>query len=259
MKRRRALLVLKESPHYAREQFLEGFRRCGFDAGIQINGEPTERDVVVLWNRYRRDEPVAKAFEAASGLVLVAENGYIGRAEDGTQLIALAKHQHAGSGDWPVGGPERWERFNIELKPWRLDGDEIVVLPQRGMGNPDIAMPMDWPRRIEGILKARTTKKVRIRPHPGMGAFEVDPVPDLLNAYAAVTWASGAGIKALAAGIPMFCCQPNWIGASASCVGVEDLENPFRGNRLPMFQRLAWAQWRKSEIRSGEALQWLLQ
>lgn len=257
--RPRALLLLKDSPHYCRDAFAAGFHRLGFRTEIELSSDPRPGDVVVLWNRYRRDEPVASAFEKAGGTVLVAENGYIGRDRDGRQFIALAKHQHAGAGEWPVGDGARWRGFGIELKDWRIAGWEIVVLPQRGMGNPDIAMPPTWPQRIEAELRGSTKRKVRIRAHPGVGAYAVDPVPDLQKAWAAVTWASSAGIKAIAAGIPVFCCQPKWIGALASCHGVADLEHPFLGDRLPMFERLAWAQWRKSEIMSGEAMAHLLQ
>lgn len=81
---------------------------------------------------------------------------------------------------------------------------------------------------------------------------------DLKDCWAVVTWSSGAAIKAIAAGVPAFHALPNWIGAPAAKPFGSDLENPFLGDRLPMFQRLAWAQWGLDEIASGEPFKRLL-
>ena len=72
---------------------------------------------------------------------------------------------------------------------------------------------------------------------------------DLAKASKVVTWGSGAGIKALMLGIRVESHMPNWIG---------EQDNTDKG-RLAMFRRLAWANWRLSEIESGQAFQWLLQ
>jgi hypothetical protein len=72
-----------------------------------------------------------------------------------------------------------------------------------------------------------------------------------------VTWGSGAGIKSIVAGIPVFHEMPNWIGAPAAKLGLDDIEQPFLGDRQPMLNRLAWAQWDLDEIASGEAISWV--
>jgi hypothetical protein len=73
-----------------------------------------------------------------------------------------------------------------------------------------------------------------------------------------VTWGSGAGITSLIAGIPVFHEFDRWIGGPAARFGIDDIESPFTGDRLPMFKRLAYMQWSVDEIESGEAFQWLL-
>ena len=72
---------------------------------------------------------------------------------------------------------------------------------------------------------------------------------DLAKACKVVTWGSGAAIKALMMGIRVESHMPNWIG---------EQDNTDEG-RLAMFRRLAWANWRLSEIESGQAFRWLLQ
>ena len=65
-------------------------------------------------------------------------------------------------------------------------GGEVVILPQRGIGSPSVAMPMHWLRDV--------SKLGRIRRHPGR---HVGPPleDDLRNARAVVTWGSGAAVR----------------------------------------------------------------
>ena len=93
-----------------------------------------------------------------------------------------------------------------------------------------------------------------MRPHPGTKPAK--PLADDLKGAAAVaTWGSGAALKALALGIPVFYDFPRWIGAGAGTTLDCRIKAPLRcdASRLAMFRRLAWAQWRLSEIESGEA------
>ena len=103
-----------------------------------------------------------------------------------------------------------------------------------------------------------TDRPIRVRRHPGL--HNTRPLEDdLLNAWACVTWGSGAGIKALAAGIPVYYEMEHWIGADgAQPTRGADIEHPVMGNRQSMLSRVSWAQWAAEEIQSGEALAVLL-
>lgn len=208
-----------------------------------------------MWNRRAHEEYTVKAFERVGARVVVAENGYIGRDEEGGKLYALALTHHNGCGEWPVGSG-RWPSFGIECAPWRRDGDFILVLPQRSIGCPGVAMPVGWLDDIVPRLKALTKRPIRVRPHPGIS--KEDPYEALRGAWAAVTWGSGAGIKSIVGGVPVFHDLPDWIGGPAARPVGHEIEDPYLGDREPMLERLAWSQWRKSEIASGEALKWLL-
>ncbi len=169
----------------------------------------------------------------------------------------MARDHHVGAGSWPVGGPERFCGMGVELKPWRATGEHILILPQRGIGEVGIRQPPMWIKNTVNYVKLRTKRPVRLRAHPGR--INIPLQPDLDNCWAAVVWASGSGIKALAAGVPVFHGLDKWIGAGAATklLGA-DLERPFLGDRLPMFERLAWCQFDLNEISSGFAFQWLL-
>lgn len=247
---RTAVCLLRPEPPFRRDAFMDGLIRCGFRVTDDANHRARQSDVLVIWNRYGLKARLADQWEAAGATVLVAENGWIGRDQDGRQLYALCRSHHNGAGAWHVGETDRWSKLNIEVKPWRERGDHILVLPQRGFGHRFVAMPLWWPEQIVRRLKAVTKRPIRVRNHPGKSQSE--PYDDFRNCWAAVTWASGAGIKAIVAGIPVFYDFQKWIGADAAERNVERIEEPFLGDRLPMLRRLAWAQWSLAEISAGE-------
>lgn len=252
-----AYCTIKEGLHYRAYCFHKGLERLGYRIDPVPAPRPKPEDIFVTWNRNPLNDFHAKRFEEAGCKVIVAENGYFGKDRNGAELFAMALGHHNGAGEWSVGGPERWERMNIAVAPWRRGGEEIIVMPQRGYGEPGIAMPRNWEVTALKELTFRSRRPIRVRPHPGKG--RPDPAPDLTRAHAAVVWASGAGIKAIVAGVPVFYAMPKWIGAMAAKPLSDDLELPFRGDRLPMLQRLAWAQWTAEEVLAGEPFAWLLQ
>jgi hypothetical protein len=237
----RAWLNLRHAVSERRDAFADGLRRCGFDVRDGLTESPGDRDILVTWNRIGPGDPCARIFESRGLPVLVAENAAWGNDFAGGHWYTLARGVHNTAGRFPIGGPERWSELGVFLHPWRDFGAEIVILPQRGIGPAGVAMPRNWPEI------ARKATKGRIRPHPGQRPC-VPLHDDLASARCAWTWGSGAAIKALVWGIPVHSDMPHWIG---------EQDNTDAG-RLAMFERLAWAQWRLSEIASGEPFPRLL-
>lgn len=255
-----AWLALRDSLHYRRDAFAAGLRRLGFHVEHRATDRPGPRDVLVCWNRYGEVNRCACQFEQRGLPVLVAENGYLGNDLAGARWYALSRGQHNGAGTWRDGGADRWDALSIPLGNWRAPGGELVLLPQRGIGPPGVAMPKEWLGRTETELR-RAGIAYRVRRHPGTGKG-ISLEDDLAGASAVVTWGSGAALKALARGIPAFHSMPNWIGAAASLpVSSLLLRDPGKRNnedRLAMFRRLAWAQWNLEEVSSGKAFADLL-
>ncbi len=246
----RAACLLRPDPHYRPDVFRRGLERVGAKWV-----DPGKAELLVIWNRTAQSADLALQCESRGGTVLVAENGYLGVQWRGAVWYALSIGQHNGAGRWPDGGPERWDRLGVELAPFRHDGTERVLLPQRGIGAPGVRMPSGW--TMTALRQAG--KPARVRAHPGMRAA-VPLEQDLAQARSVLTWGSGAALKALAMGIPCFHSFPKWIGAAASRPVAEIRQGELRdeGARLAMFRRLAWAMWRIDEIESGEAFARLL-
>lgn len=255
--RPRAFLLLREQPHYRRDAFCDGLAAVGYRIERVIPSKVNPEDVLVVWNRYNSFDRVAQNVERSGGRVIVAENGYLGGDIPAPKFYAIALQHHNGAGKWFVGEEDRFSRMGVEVFPWRPTGDHILVLPQRGIGPEGVAMPAEWPLKIVKRLQAVTKRPIRFRPHPGKERPPLEP--DLVDAWAVVTWGSTAAVKALTHGIPVFHEMPQWIGAGAARLGIENLEDPFLGDRMPMLHRLAWAQWSVAEIAKGEPFRCLLQ
>lgn len=252
----RAINRLRASLHYRREAFDAGLRAAGFDVVEQLP-DPRPGDLLLIWNRYGGYHEEAQHFERAGARVLVTENGYLGKAWRGGEWFALAQGHHAGAGRWHEGGPERWDGWQVEMAPFRHGGSEVVILGQRGIGEPGVRSPDRW---AEGMLSITGTAGHRIRPHPGQGPA-VPLAEDLADARCVYTWHSGAALQALMLGVPVWYCFPLWIGGRGGApwdqMGRVDA-NRDEGARLAMFRRLAWAQWTLDEIKTGEAIRCVL-
>lgn len=260
-----ATLFLKATPHYRVDAFKTGLDRLGYRVVTKADKQPEPGDIAVMWNRMRGQMcDVANKWEAAGARVLVAENGYIGSGRDGDKLFAMSVGHHLGRGDFHVGDKDRWKGMNIELHPWREAGDHVLLLPQRGIGEPGIAMPRGWDFDARKSLAKITDRKIGVRNHPG--AARTEPYEALDGAHCAVTWASSAALKAICHGIPAIYGLSGWIGAGAAVhmpdvLRSSDIESALICDdeaRLFMIERLAWAQWHLDEIQSGYAMDCLL-
>jgi hypothetical protein len=252
---REPVVCVKFAPshHYKRESFEAGLEVCGYKIAKQPECRPKPGDVLVLWNRYVRDEHQARLYENCGATVLVAENSWLGPEEKAEHHFALCIGHHNGAGQWHIGAEPRSPK--IPVQPWRSDGEHILVLPQRGMGEPGVRQERSWTRYALHRLSIATKRPVVVKDHPGPRPH---PPIDFEGAWACVTWASGAAIKAIVAGVPCFYEFPKWIGAPAARFGIDAMEKPFLGDRGPMLHRLSWAQWTAEEIAKGEPFKWLL-
>lgn len=244
--------MIRGEPHYRRWAFEQGLRAEGFEIHGQCRTTPRSDDILVIWNRYGRFNADAEAFEHAGARVIVAENGLFGRDWRGQHWYSLALGvPAAGGGVFEDHGPARWDSWGVEICEWRNTGKEVIVLAQRGIGPVGIAQPGWWHQRAAEQLRKTTNRNVRIREHPG----EKPSTPleeDLRDAHAVVTWASGAALKALLLGVPVFHGFSGWCGAEASAPFGTNIEQPSRPDRLPILRRLAWSTWTTDEIATGQ-------
>lgn len=251
----RALCLIRRSLLYKREVFVSGLEAAGYKVADSID-RPRPEDILVIWNRYGPSDEAARRFESAGARVIVCENGYLGKHWMGGTWTAMSLNHHCGAGTWRVGDPTRWDSLNIKLEPFRTGGKELLILAQRGIGEVGVASPSGWAQQVQVRYGGR------IRQHPGNSEPKIPLEDDLLNVSAVATWHSGAALKALILGVPVWYEFPQWIGGLAGTwlqlYGTVPV-NRNESSRLHMFQRLIWAQWELGEIANGTAFRWLLE
>lgn len=249
----RAFCLIRSEPCYRRDAFEAGLRAAGYEVhGALRGGVIRHDDVLVIWNRYGRFARDADAFEQGGARVVVAENGIFGRAWCGEHFYSLALRVPAAvGGEFVAGEAARWDSWGVKNFELRNVGDEVIVLAQRGIGPPGKAQPPGWHLRAAEILRRSTHRKIRIREHPGERQAAVPLEADLARAHCVVTWASGAALKALLMGVPVFNGFSGWCGAAAAAAFGDDIEQPNRRNPLPVLRRIAWSTWTVQEIATG--------
>jgi len=246
---------IRQEPGYRREAFLRGLKAVGYR--LVPTGRPTDkRDLLVIWNRYGGQGVMADTWEREGGTVLVCENGYVGKDDNGRQFYAISANGHNGSGWWPEGTEDRFATLGIEVKPWTVTEEgHYLVCGQRGIGTPLMASPNAWERHmVARIRRVKPDARTLVRLHPGNAPAKTHLEDDLKGAYACVIWSSSSGVKALVNGVPVYYDAPHWIcggGATpASKIGGFALVDD--GARMQALRRMAWAQWSVAEIEQGE-------
>lgn len=236
-----AYLELRHRTDKRYQIFCSGLQRHGYRIAHGIPGKTRDGDLFVSWNRLAAAHRAAARMEKRGHRVLIAENASFGNLFRNRHWFHIARNYHNTQGNFDYGGPERWDRLGVDLPPFRTEG-ETVILPQRGIGPPGIAMPRSWP--ADAIKRYRG----RVRPHPGKNTKCIPLQADLRKAGRVVTWGSGAAIGAAIMGIPVISEMPGWIGQQ---------DNTDEG-RLDMLRHLVWAQWTHEEIANGYAFERLL-
>ena len=125
---------------------------------------------------------------------------------------------------WQSATPARWQQIKqdlgIELKPWRTDGEHILICLQRNGGWSMAGLDvMTWCNYIIQEIKLRTNKPIVVRTHPGdkraQQYIRTAPrgvtistadsiIEDFENCWACVTYNSSPGVAAAVEGIPVF-------------------------------------------------------
>lgn len=223
--------------------------RAGLDAcGYQVGDANEAVDVSVVWGGRTKDPKGAH--------VIVAENGYIDGA--GGPYVALGRGGHNGAGRPANRNGARLWRLGLNIKPWRKDGDHILICPSRGLQTGSEPQPDGWTEATIAALRKVTKRPIRVREHPGNWKSRARQVQaslesDLRNAWATVIWNSAAGVRSLIEGVPVIYCAKHWICGEAAGTALCDIEAPLMPERDPALACMAASQWTLPEIASGEA------
>lgn len=158
------------------------------------------------------------------------------------------------------------QQLKLSLKPWRSQGNHILVCGQRdgGWSMKGVDMP-SWTLNTVRALRQYTNKPIVVRPHPrfpmsaalfaGIKNVTVSKnttlQQDLHNAWASVFFNSSSCVAAILAGVPVFATDDDCVAWSVANTDISRIENPVLPDREQWLYDLSAAHWTDAESRAG--------
>lgn len=173
----------------------------------------------------------------------------------------------------PTGNDDsRVKKLGINLKPWKYDGENILVCGQHDKSlqwkNKE---PMStWVTGIIDTIRKHTDRPIIFRPHPRcplpaiehefdnvkrQNPIHVDGTYDdfdinFQNVWATVCWSSNPGIHSVIQGVPAF-TGPSSLAFDVSEQNLQNIENPLYPDRLQWLNDYSFTEWTVEEISQG--------
>ena len=152
---------------------------------------------------------------------------------------------------------KRMESIGVKVKPWRQNGEHIVVCEQSAAFMELSGFGPNWTNGVVDILSTYTQREIRVRSwNRDKGKMSATLRADLVNAWALVTHMSAAANEALLLGVPVFVTGECAARPMASGVSLEELRYidhpPLHDGRDEWAAYLATQQWTPDEMRSGK-------
>ena len=172
--------------------------------------------------------------------------------------------------------PTRWEQISrdlgISLKPWRTQGNHILICLQRNGGWSMRGLDViQWMNSTILEIRRYSKRPIVVRPHPGdkkiNGYLKVnhksvsistktDLREDLHNAWATVVYNSSPSVASIIEGVPAFLTDPQPQHSQSTPVANTDIsriEDPLLVDRQLWIERLSMCHWKFDELKSGAA------
>lgn len=167
-------------------------------------------------------------------------------------------------------GPEKWnqisQRLGLELRPWRVTGDHILVCGQRDGGWSMKGTDMNqWTLEAVKQIRTKTARLIVVRPHPrnlinenlfaGIPNLKFSRATtlqqDLNNAWASVFFNSSSCVASVLAGVPVFASDPDCVAWQVANQDLAQIEKPLTPPREQWLWDLSAAHWTDEESRTG--------
>lgn len=168
----------------------------------------------------------------------------------------------------------RAEKFNLNLRPWRKNGEYILICGQHDKSLQWKNMPpmSQWVMNTIEEIQSYTDMPIVFRPHPRCPLHDIEhqyknvyrqqPVK-IINSYddfdltfnrvyTTISYSSNPGLQSIIAGVPAF------VGTSSLAYDVandidflHDIVDPFRPERQQWLNDYAYTEWTIQEIAQG--------
>jgi len=164
---------------------------------------------------------------------------------------------------------------NLEIKPWRQNGNHVLILGQRTLSwNMLNRNGLEWIIGMVSRVKQYTDRKIIIRLHPGDKTFDTENrrklyqifaktdvhvsnnpniAQDLNNAWCSIGYNSTPNCASVIEGIPVYLDDPlNSWAIDVGFTNLSEIEDPPQPDREDWAHKIANIHWNNSEISSGE-------
>ena len=242
----------KGQPHQYRVMaaLSQGLAKHGIECMVRDNYTGAEQADFLVWWGDKVPEHLMKKPR------LILEAGYInGQSgdyhQDRLRYVSAGWNGLHGRADPGALGcpPDRFDAIGVSLRPWRTDGEYILVCEQHP-GDAVAPQDRDWWAPM-AAMALRHDIPVKVRPHP-LCAPDMKPLSESLeNAKLCLTWSSTCGIQSVIAGVPTIALD---LGSMARDVSEHHMTlAPVCPDRQQWANDLAYRQWTHRELESGDA------
>jgi hypothetical protein len=175
---------------------------------------------------------------------------------------------------------DRSNLLNLEVKPWRTNGEYILIAGQhdKSLQWQDMPRMSQWVMNTIEEIQKYSNRPIYFRPHPRCrleaiehqyrNVYRQDPhqIPgsyddfdmQFKNVWATVSYSSNPGIHSVIEGIPAFVSHHSLAYDVANDIDfLHDIENPFMPERQQWLNDYAWTEFTVEEIAAGIPLKLL--
>jgi hypothetical protein len=170
----------------------------------------------------------------------------------------------------------KWNKYsrwhNVELKPWRVNGNHILIFCQRPKGFNMFIDQEAWLDNVIARIQQHSNRPIMIRMHPGDGTREKQihkiqkkygtivtisahaNIRDaLVDCWCTVGINSTPNVVSAIEGIPGYIEDPihSW-AADVAFTDIAQLENPPLPDRSQWINKIANIHWSNDEVKSGQ-------
>lgn len=257
--------------------FEKGAKKIGFEV---VEHDMTA-DTFVIWSvlwhgKMSQNKPIWDFANKNRKGLLILEVGCIKRNE--TWRVGLNHINNLGFFGNNINLiPNRSKQLGIELKPWSMSGDNILICGQHSKSEQWVnrADPLSHLKYSIDEIKKHTTRPIVFRPHPrdyhwaqnfsyrGVkvrlprkveGSYDdFDFDDDLKNAWAVVNVSSNTGILSIINGVPAYVSDES-LAYPVANHDFSNIENPKRPRREEWLEKLCHTEWTINEIAQGTPL-----
>ena len=242
--------------------------------GHSVDENNLDTDVPVIWSllwhgKMTRNKSVWNHFRSQDKNVLVIEVGGIKR--NTTWKVGINGINRSADFGPKNNDNQRAQQFNLDLKPWRTDGDHILICLQHIKSEQWSDMPAlnEYVIKTVESIRQHTDRKIIVRPHPRCPLKNL-PVLDnvgyeipkqiantyddfdlnFANAWAVVSHSSNPGIHAVLNGIPAFVSEQS-LAYDVGNTDFSTINSPKTPDRQQWLNDYTHTEWTIEEIAQG--------